>query len=384
VKITEVEAIVLRQAEVNDGIADGSQDDLVVRIHTDEGITGIGEVDSSPELIQALVQAPSSHAVAMSLRDVLIGEDPLDVEGLWHKMYRGLIYIGRRGIAVHAISGIDIALWDIKGKALGKPIYELLGTPHRARVRAYASMLMPDTTDEASEAVLALKERHFAAIKLGWGPLGQDPSHDVALAAAAKEAAGDGVEIMIDAGLGYVADVKKAIWVAREYEQLGIYWLEEPFEPDEYEAYRELADTVDIRITAGEQDTTWWGFRELIDRANVDLVQPDVTRCGGITETLRIAALAHAQGKETVPHAWKSGIVKAASLHCNAVMPDGIWQEYCVAETPIQNGLTVQRLPIERDGYVAVPTTPGLGVDLDEDVLMSLRVDKPRKLARAT
>ena len=373
-KITDVEAIVLRQAVVNEGIADGSQDDLVVRIHTDEGITGIGEVDSSPELVQALVQAPSSHAVAVSLRDVLIGEDPLDVERLWHKMYRGLIYFGRRGIAIHAISGLDIALWDIKGKALGKPVCELLGTPHRDRVRAYASMLMPDTTAEVTEAITALKEQNFTAVKLGWGPLGKDSKQDVALAAAAKEAAGDGVEIMIDSGLGYVADAKRAIEVAREYEQIGIYWLEEPFEPDEYEAYAELADTVDIRVTAGEQDATWWGFRELIDRAHVDLVQPDVTRCGGITETLRIAELAHSQGKETVPHAWKSGIIKAASLHCNAVMPDGIWQEYCVADTPIAKTLTMQRLPIEADGCVAVPTAPGLGVDLDEDVLESLRV----------
>jgi L-alanine-DL-glutamate epimerase-like enolase superfamily enzyme len=374
VKITDVEAIVLRQAEVNEGIADGSQDDLVVRIHTDEGITGIGEVDSSPELVQALVQAPSSHAVAVSLRDVLIGEDPLDVERLWQKMYRGLIYFGRRGIAIHAISGLDIALWDIKGKALGKPVYELLGTPYRSRVRAYASMLMPDTTAEVTEAVQALKEQRFTAVKLGWGPLGRDPRHDVALAAAAKEAAGEGVEIMIDSGLGYVADAKTAIDVARAYEQIGIYWMEEPFEPDEYEAYAELADTVDLRVTAGEQDATWWGFRELIDRAHVDLVQPDVTRCGGITETLRIAELARSQGKETVPHAWKSGIIKAASLHCNAVMPDGIWQEYCVADTPIAKRLTVQRLPIEDDGCVAVPSTPGLGVDLDEDVLADLRV----------
>jgi L-rhamnonate dehydratase len=374
VKITDVEAIVLRQAVVNEGIADGSQDDLVVRIHTDEGITGIGEVDSSPELVQALVQAPSSHAVAVSLRDVLIGEDPMDVERLWHKMYRGLIYFGRRGIAIHAISGLDIALWDIKGKALGKPVCELLGTPQRDRVRAYASMLMPDTAGEVTEAITALKEQNFTAVKLGWGPLGKDSKQDVALAAAAKEAAGEGVEIMIDSGLGYVADAKRAIEVAREYEQIGIYWLEEPFEPDEYEAYAELADTVDIRVTAGEQDATWWGFRELIDRAHVDLVQPDVTRCGGITETLRIAELAHSQGKETVPHAWKSGIIKAASLHCNAVMPDGIWQEYCVADTPIAKTLTVQRLPIEADGCVAVPATPGLGVDLDEEVLESLRV----------
>ena len=373
-KITDVEAIVLRQAEVNEGIADGSQDDLVVRIHTDEGITGIGEVDSSPELVQALVQAPSSHAVAVSLRDVLIGEDPLDVERLWQKMYRGLIYFGRRGIAIHAISGLDIALWDIKGKALGKPIYELLGTQHRDRVRAYASMLMPDTPAEVTAAVSALVEQNFTAVKLGWGPLGKDAELDVALAAAAKAAGGDGVEIMIDSGLGYVADAATAIEVAREYERLGIYWMEEPFEPDEYEAYAELADTVDLRITAGEQDATWWGFRELIDRAHVDLVQPDVTRCGGITETLRIAELAYSRGVATVPHAWKSGIIKAASLHCNAVMPDGIWKEYCVADTPIAKTLTVQRLPIEADGYVAVPTTPGLGVDLDEDVLESLRV----------
>ena len=373
-KITDVEAIVLRQAEVNEGIADGSQDDLVIRIHTDEGITGIGEVDSSPELVQALVQAPSSHAVAVSLRDALIGENPLDVERLWQKMYRGLIYFGRRGIAVHAISGLDIALWDIKGKALGKPVYELLGTPHRDRVRAYASMLMPETTTEVTDAITALRAQNFTAVKLGWGPLGKDPVLDVELAAAAKAAGGDGVEIMIDAGLGYVADAKTAIEVAREYERLGIYWLEEPFEPDEYEAYAELADAVDLRITAGEQDATWWGFRELIDRAHVDLVQPDVTRCGGITETLRIAELAYSRGVATVPHAWKSGIIKAASLHCNAVMPDGIWQEYCVADTPIAKALTVQRLPIEADGYVAVPSAPGLGVDLDEDVLDSLRV----------
>ena len=374
-KITEVEAIVLRQAVVDEGIADGSQDDLVIRISTDEGITGIGEVDSSPELVRALVQAPSSHAVATSLRDALLGEDPLDVERLWHKMYRSLIYFGRRGIAIHAISGLDIALWDIKGKALGKPVFELLGTPHRDRVRAYASRLMPETAAEVTDAIAELRDQGFTAVKLGWGPLGKDPRQDVELAAAAKSAAGDGVEIMIDAGLGYVADAKTAIEVAREYEQLDIYWLEEPFEPDEYEAYAELADTVDIRVTAGEQDATWWGFRELIDRAHVDVVQPDVTRCGGITETLRIAELARSRGIETVPHAWKSGIIKAASLHCNAVMPDGVWQEYCVADTPINTSLTRQRLPIEADGYVAVPTAPGLGVDLDEDVLESLRID---------
>ena len=373
-QITDVEAIVLRQATVDDGIADGSQDDLVVLVHTDEGITGIGEVDSAPDVVAALIRQDSSHAVAHSLRSVLVGRDPLDVEGAWDAMYRGLIYVGRRGIGIHAISGIDIALWDIRGKALGKPVCELLGEVHRDRVRAYASMLMPDTPEETGERVAALREKGFTAVKLGWGPLGRDPDHDVRLAAAAKDAGGDGVDILIDAGLGYEDDAQTAIRVARELEQLGIGWLEEPFLPDAYEAYAELADTVDITIAAGEQDVTRWGFRELIERGHVDLVQPDVTRCGGITETLRIAKLAAEHGVGTVPHAWKSGIIKAASLHVNAVLPDALYQEYCVAETPINTKLTVERLPIEADGCVAVPTAPGIGITLDEDVVASLRV----------
>src|SRR5215470_3422151 len=140
VKITDVEAIVLRQPSVDDAIADGSQDDLVILVHTDEGITGIGEVDSAPEAVRALVQAPGSHAIANSLHDLLVGEDPTDPERLWQKMYLGLIYVGRRGIALHALSGIDIALWDIAGKVEGKPVSQLIGTPQRDRVRAYASM----------------------------------------------------------------------------------------------------------------------------------------------------------------------------------------------------------------------------------------------------
>ena len=375
-KITDVEAIILRQPVVDEGIADGSQDDVVIRIRTDAGIIGIGEVDSSPELVQALVQAPTSHAVSTSLRSLLIGQDPLDIEGLWDRMYRGTIYVGRRGIAIHAISGVDIALWDLKGKALGMPVSALLGTPVRDRVRAYASRLMPDTTDEVATAVATLRAAGFTAAKFGWGPIGQDADHDIALAEAAVAAGGPGFAVMIDAGLGYVADTATATRVARAYEEIGIGWLEEPFEPDEYEAYAALADAVDLPIAAGEQDATRWGFRELIERGRIDIAQPDVTRAGGITETLRIASLARDHGVRTVPHAWKSGIIKAASLHVNAVLPDALFQEYCVADTPINTRLTVQRLPIEADGCVAVPTAPGLGVDLDEAVVDSLRVDR--------
>jgi L-alanine-DL-glutamate epimerase-like enolase superfamily enzyme len=298
-------------------------------------------------------------------------------------MYRAAIYYGRRGPAVHAISGIDLALWDIKGKALGKPVSALLGVPQRDRLRAYASALMPAAEDEARRLVSGLIERHgFTAVKLGWGPLGQDARQDVRLARAARQAGGDGVDILIDAGLGYGADVERARVVARELEQLGVFWLEEPFEPDELDAYAALADSVDIRVAAGEGDATRWGFRELIERGHVDMVQPDVTRCGGLTEALRIAALAEQHAVGLTPHAWKSGIIKAASLHLNAVLPRAWFQEYCVADTPINRSLTRQQFPL-RDGWVAVPDAPGLGVDLDPDLLARLAVGAPPRPAGA-
>jgi L-alanine-DL-glutamate epimerase-like enolase superfamily enzyme len=369
VKITAVEAIVLRQPALNEGIADGSQDDLIVRVHTDAGIVGVGEVDSAPEVVKAAIDAPASHAIASGLRQVLLGADPLETERLWWKLYRAAIYYGRRGVAVHAISGIDLALWDIKGKALGKPVAELLGRPRRDRVRAYASTLMPETEDAVRARVGRLVEQGFTAVKLGWGPLGRDAAHDVRLARAARQAAGDGVEILIDAGLGYGADAATALRVARELEQLGIFWLEEPFEPDELEAYATLADATELRVAAGEEEATVWGFRELIERGHVDVVQPDVTRCGGLTEALRIARLAEERGRACVPHAWKSGIVKAASLALGAVLPEALFQEYCVADTPINRQLTRQTFPLDGAGYVRVPTEPGLGVELDPEVL---------------
>ena len=163
--------------------------------------------------------------------------------------------------------------------------------------------------------------------------------------------------------------------MARELYEIGVYWLEEPFQPDELDAYAELADAVELRIAAGEQEATLWSFRDLIERGRLDVVQPDVTRCGGITEIRRIVELAEARNVQPVPHAWKSGIIKAASLHVNAVLPDALFQEYCIADTPINQTLTRERLPIDADGFLAVPTGPGLGVTLDEDVMKAYRVD---------
>jgi L-alanine-DL-glutamate epimerase-like enolase superfamily enzyme len=371
-KITDVEAVVLRQTAVNEGIADGSQDDLVILVHTDEGITGIGEVDSLPPVVKAIVDAPPSHAIASGLRHLLIGENPLEIDRLWQKMYRGTIYYGRQGPAIHAMSGIDIALWDIKGKALGQPIHRLLGGPHRQAIRAYASTLMPETPQETAEVVAGLVERGFTAIKLGWGPFGRDADLDVALVRAAREAAGDNVDLMFDIGLGW-PNADHAIRQVRRFEEYRPYWVEEPLWPDEVAGYRKLADAVETRIACGEEDVTRWGFDQLMERTRVDVIQPDVTRAGGISECVRIAQLADLRGVAMVPHSWSTGIIKAASLHVIGAMANATFLEYCVQETALNQLLTVERFPVV-DGMVALPEKPGLGIEIDEDVVRQYAV----------
>ena len=371
-KITDVEAIILRQPDVDVSKADGSQDALLIRVHTDEGIIGVGEVDSLPPVVKAVVDAPPSHAIASGLRALLIGENPLEIDRLWEKMYKGSIYYGRRGPAVHAMSGIDIALWDIKGKALGQPVHRLLGGPHRPTIRAYASTLMPETPEEAGEVVAGLVGRDFTAIKLGWGPFGRNPELDVALVRAARQAAGETVELMLDIGLGW-PNADHAIRMVRRLEEFHPYWVEEPLMPDDLDGYAKLADAVETRIAAGEEDATRWGFRELMDRGRVDVIQPDVTRAGGITECVRIGQLADLRGVMTVTHSWSTGIIKAASLHVLAALPRATFFEYCVQETALNQALTVERFPLE-DGLVRFPDAPGLGVTIDDEVVERYRV----------
>lgn len=371
-KITDVQAIILRQPTMDVSKADGSQDALLIRIETDAGITGIGEVDSLPPVVKAIVEAPPSHAIASGLRHLLLGENPLEIDRLWAKLYRGSIYYGRGGPAVHAISGIDIALWDIKGKALGQPIHRLLGGPHRTAIRAYASTLMPETPEEASQVVAGLVERGFTAVKLGWGPFGRDADLDVALVRAAREAAGDEVELMFDIGLGW-PDADHAIRQVRRFEPYRPYWVEEPLWPDDVAGYRKLADAVETRIACGEEDATRWGFEQLMERARIDVIQPDVTRAGGISECVRIAQLAALRGVAMVPHSWSTGIIKAASLHVIGAMPDATFLEYCVQETALNQLLTVERFPVV-DGMVALPEGPGLGIEIDEEVVRKYAV----------
>lgn len=371
-KITEVEALILRQPAVDNSKADGSQDALVIRISTDEGITGIGEADSVPSVVKAIVEAPPSHSVAGGLRHLLLGEDPFDTERLWDKLYRGSIYYGRRGAVIHALSGIDIALWDIKGKALGMPVWKLLGGAYRSEIRAYASALMPDTPDAAGVLVSDIVGRGFTAVKLGWGPWGKDADLDVALARAARSAAGDEVELMFDIGLGW-PDANHAIRQVQRLEEFRPYWIEEPLWPDDTAGYRKLADAVETRIACGEEDVTRWDFANLIEKTRVDVIQPDVTRVGGITESMRIVQLAAMSGTQTVFHSWSTGIIKAATLQLVAACPNIQFFEYCVADTELNKRLVTEKFPLT-DGKVAIPDGPGIGIEIDEAVVREFTV----------
>jgi L-rhamnonate dehydratase len=371
-KIVDVEAIVLQAStEIDEDIADGSQDALVIKVTTDEGIVGYGEVDSSPTVVRAVVGAPSSHKLCRGLRSMLLGANPLQPEVIWDKLFEGSLYYGRRGVVIHAISGIEIALWDICGKALGVPVCALLGGQRRSKVKAYASTLMPDSEAAVRDVVDEQMAAGFKAIKLGYGPLGLDMRRDVALLAAARDAAGEDVDLMLDIGLAW-HNVHHASACVRAMEELRPYWIEEPFAPDELEKYRQLSEAVNVPIAAGEQESSLSDFERLVV-AGVGVLQPDVTRAGGMRQCLRVADLAFRQGRRCVLHAWSTGIIKAASLHVTAAMREAEYFEYCVQSTELNRHLTKNDFPIH-DGCVDVPDGPGLGVDIDEDFLAGMRV----------
>ncbi|MCX5663053.1 MAG: mandelate racemase/muconate lactonizing enzyme family protein [Planctomycetota bacterium] len=360
-KITKVEAIYLRLPVVTTD-CDGTQDDLVVLVHTDTGLIGIGEVDSAPTVAKAVIEAPMSHAIANGLANVLIGENPLDISRLWDKMYKASIYYGRFGPAIHAISGIDLALWDIAGKHLKQPVYQLLGGQQHSRLRAYASILFGNTPEETLAIAKQWASKGFTAVKFGWGPFGMDAKLDEKLAEAARTGLGPGRDFMIDVGCRW--NWKTAVLREQMLRQFNPFWIEEPLLADDYEGYGKLSERSPTRIAAGEGESNPPFFERLMREGGVDIVQPDVARCGGLTAAMRIADIAQGLGRGVCNHAYKTGISVAASIHYMAAISNGVVLEYCVEEGPLRQETTIEKFPVV-NGYVDVPQTPGLGVTLN-------------------
>jgi L-alanine-DL-glutamate epimerase-like enolase superfamily enzyme len=388
VQITDVEAIVLdtgkdypdpREA----GEAHGVRFVSLIKITTDEGIVGWSDVETQPHVGKAVVEAPSSGGVGFeSLRAALLGEDPLERERLWQKAYRYMAYYGRHGVGMQMLSGADIALWDIAGKTLKQPIHKLLGAKYRDEVKGYASTLFRPTPDAMKAAVAEYLDHGFRAIKFGWGVFGDDVARDIALVRAAREEAGPDVDLMVDAGW-YSVDpahpfrtrsVREWIRVIDALEQLDVFWLEDFLHPDNVDGYRAAADArTTLRIAAGEQLAGYEQFERLADDGRVDILQPDLSRCGGITVGRQVADLATRRQINCVPHAWLTDLLKAASLHLNAYMMDSLYLEYNVSSASLLNNLCTTRLEMV-DGYITVPDGHGLGVDVDPEVVDRFRV----------
>lgn len=370
-KITAVEALYLRLPQVKEQ-CDSGQDALIVKITTDAGIVGYGEVDSSPMAVKGCIEGPFSHNITTGLAQLLIGEDPFRTEYLWHKMYRANIYSGRRGIAIHAMSGIDLALWDIKGKALGMPVWKLLGGGFASKLRPYASNLFGATPTETGERARRLAGQGFTAVKFGWEPMGQDAETDVALVREARKGLGPDIDLMIDAGLVY--DAKTAIQRARAFEPYDLFWFEEPLLPDDYLGYAKLSAASTLRIAAGEEESERKSYLELMDVGKVDVVQVDLTRCGGFTEGMKIASLAADRGLPVVNHGFTTYLNVAAALHYLASVPNTLG----LLEFVVEEGTTLRHHISESiravDGMVAVPEAPGLGLAINEEGLAKFRV----------
>ena len=379
-RISRVDCDVLVVPDCDADYCDTAQDDAVVQVFTDTGLIGIGEVESNPWVIKSLIKSPSSNAYNRSLAELLVGESPADPEAVWNRLYRESFLVGRRGAGICALGALDMAVWDLCGKAAGQPIWRLLDSQaQRAAVTPYASLLPAGRTlQEYRDSLLAktqwAAESGFKAVKLEIlirGPFAQyglQESNDaiVDLVAAGREVVGSKIDLMVDVGYCW-SDWREAAQVLRRLEKYNTFFIETPLLPDDIDGYARLAQATAIPIAAGELLQTRFEFAELMDRGAVQVVQPDVGRVGGITEAFRVAKMARERGKTIVPHCWKSGIGVAASAHLAAVSPNCPYFELlpaAIAESPLRRELVAnEREPA--GGELPVPNQPGLGVELN-------------------
>jgi L-alanine-DL-glutamate epimerase-like enolase superfamily enzyme len=368
-KITHVICQVLRVGKVAAKTA-SCQDAVLVRIHADDGCEGIGEADSSPEVVKAIVDAPFSHNIACGLRELLIGENPLETERLWQKMLRGTLYFGRTSVTVTAMAAVDMALWDLKGKHFGEPIHRLLGGKRHDKIPAYASILFGRDGNETADIGRRWREAGYRAVKFGWEPMGKSEALDLDLVRGARKGLGDDATLLIDAGL--VWDARTALRRANQFADYNIGWLEEPLRPDDVDGYAWLRDRSPVPIAAGEGECGREGFRPLIDRHALDVYQVDLSRCG-FTDAAYIKNRVEEIGARLCNHCYTSPLTVAASLHWLSTCRDAFLFEDCVEDLPLRHELTIEKVQAA-GGSIDVLDRPGLGVTLNEDFIKSTLV----------
>lgn len=382
-KITSVETHVLVDPAYDVGATSSAQDDLVVEIKTDEGLTGIGETDVNPWIGAACLSAPGTHTMGQSLTDMLLGADPLDTTAIWDRLYVGSAMNGRRGAVVNVIGALDIALHDLAGQYLGKPCHALLGEQVTDAVTPYAS-LQPETSDfdRYKESLVRwaveAKRLGFRAAKLEVtfsGPyahmgLREPWSRATEVIGGVRTAVGPSFGLMVDVQYAF-PDAESCLATIRDWQQFELLFIETPVASDDLPALARVATEQPIPIAVGEWLTTRFEFMELIEQGKVQVVQPDIGRVGGFTEAMRVCDLARPKGLTVIPHLWKSGISIAAAVHLAAVTPNCPFIEFLPAElseSSIRHSL-LAREPRMSDGSIAVSNEPGLGIELDRDAM---------------
>ncbi|MDO8186577.1 mandelate racemase/muconate lactonizing enzyme family protein [Conexibacter sp. JD483] len=375
--IADVEVLILDGGvEYGTATADGERSGprhwTLIRVTSEEGHVGWADVDSHPWIVKAIVEAhPHIPDFCSGLKDAVVGLSAWDRHHAWERMYQASWYHGRRGPALHAISGIDVALWDLAARAAGVPVAQLLGGRRRDSVQAYASTLFRETPDEMRAATRRYLDQGFRAIKFGWGPWGADARRDHALLAAAREEAGPDVKLMVD---GHIAGDAAAVRAhVRALEELAPFWVEEPLPADRPGELAQLGRSTSLRVASGEQLGGISEYAELLREPGVAVVQPDLGRCGGYTVLQQVAELAGRAGALVVPHAWTSHLLTAATLQAAAWLPNEPLVEVNASTAP----LVAQLAPLDlglADGRVRVPSGPGLGVEVDPAVVDRYRV----------
>jgi L-alanine-DL-glutamate epimerase-like enolase superfamily enzyme len=376
-KITDIQAIHLRIEDPNIGLFDGSYDDCVIRVETDEGLVGIGEVETLADAVQGIVYARPAHSKARGLRELLLGRDPSNPRELWDLMYESTCYVGRRGLMMHAIGGIDIALWDIAGQVQGRPIHDLLGGAKRDRVEAYGTIYpMARTEDDVRRQVEeAMTKLRLRNIKFAADPWWMDDLEETArLLRAARSVLGKG-GLIIDAGLSYQT-AEEGLKLAPIFREVGVLFLEAPLPLDDIAGHARMAAEAGLPLGVGDLGLTHVDeFIEAMDRGGATICQPDITSVGGFTGILKISEAARQRGKRVITHGYKTNIEIAANLHFLANHYQAEMLEFSTSKSPLRWETTVEDILVDEDGMVAVPQTPGLGVRLSEDAIRRYRFD---------
>lgn len=365
-KIREIRAVGLRGATPEGGWSDElEREDCVhtlVAVLTDEDLVGLGSVFTNDGLVRSALGV---------LEPLYQGENALEPERVTEKLRQHMFWLGRGGSITHTISGIDIALWDLLGQATGQPVGRLLGGRYRERVKPYASVLM-DQPKPLTDHLLRLKEHGFRAFKMGWGPFGRvSDSLDEAIVRAARDAVGPGMRLMVDAGGSdafWVQGFKWALRTARMLDEYDVAWFEEPLKPDALRDYAALRRAAPVPIAGGEVLTRRQSFQPWLQEGALDIVQPDVTKVGGITESRRIAWMAQEHGVQFIPHGWNTAVGLATDLQLASAFPETDLVEYLTG-SPYVDGIVSGGWQLDADGMLAIPEAPGLGLTLDLDAV---------------